>query len=256
MSRSMLENVQEVARIAGDIAMRNFRTTLEVETKGDGSPVTSADRAAEQAARDWIASRFPDDAILGEEGGESEGTSGRRWLLDPIDGTLSFVHGVPLWGTLVAVAEGDHVLAGCAYFPAVGEIIAAEAGRGCWWNGQKERARVSETSTLAGATVLITDERSFRKASLLDGWRTLTGEAALARTWGDCFGYLLVATGRAEVMIDPVLNDWDSACFQPIIEEAGGVFTDLAGRRAAFGGSAIATNAKLAREVRDFFDDD
>ena len=253
MSRSLLDQVQEVARIAGDIAMAHFRTALVVETKRDGSPVTEADRAAEQAARDWIASRFPDDAIIGEEGGESAGTSGRRWLLDPIDGTLSFVHVVPLWGTLVAVAEGDRVLAGCAYFPAVGEIVAAEVGEGCWWNGQ--RARVSDTSTLAGATVLITDERSFRRASLREGWRTLTGEAALARTWGDCFGYLLVATGRAEVMVDPVLNAWDSACFQPIIEEAGGVFTDLSGNRAAFGGSAIATNANLDRAVRDYFDD-
>ena len=253
MSRSLLEQVQEVARIAGDIAMTHFRTALVVEAKRDGSPVTEADRAAEQAARDWIASRFPDDAILGEEGGESAGTSGRRWLLDPIDGTLSFVHGVPLWGTLVAVTEGDRVLAGCAYFPAVGEIVSAEVGRGCWWNGQ--RARVSETSTLAGATVLITDERSFRQPALREGWRTLTGEATLARTWGDCFGYLLVATGRAEVMVDPVLNAWDSACFRPIIEEAGGVFTDLAGNRTAFGGSAIATNAKLDRAVRDYFID-
>lgn len=253
MSKELLEAVEKVARIAGDVALRHYRTALAVTTKADGSPVTIADREAEQAARTWLAERFPTDAILGEEFGETPGTSERRWLLDPIDGTITFVRGVPLWGTLVAVAEGECVLAGAAYFPAVGEMLAAAPRQGCWWNGQ--RARVSDTSTLAGATVLITDERGFSAPELRDGWRTLTGEAAVARTWGDCYGYLLVATGRAEAMVDPRLGPWDSACFQPIIEEAGGVFTDIAGLRTAFGGNAIATNASLARAVRDYFDD-
>ncbi len=249
----LLDSVQEVARLAGDVALRHYRAALTVETKADGSPVTIADREAEEAARAWLASRFPDDGIQGEEFGESVGASGRRWIIDPIDGTKSFVRGVPLWGTLVAVAEGDEVLAGAAYFPALGEMLSAAPGEGCWWNGQ--RARVSETSTLAGATVLVTDDRAFRSSALRDGWRTLSGEAAVARTWGDCYGYLLVATGRAEVMVDPVVNPWDIACFLPIIEEAGGVLTDLAGTRTAFGGTAIATNEALADAARDFFDD-
>ncbi len=253
MSHVLLDAVQAVARIAGDVALTHYRSSLAVETKGDGSPVTIADREAEQAARAWISARFPADGILGEEFGETPGTSARRWLLDPIDGTKTFVRGVPLWGTLIAVAEGQKVLAGAAYFPAVGEIIAAAPGQGCWWNGR--RTHVSNTSTLAGATVLITDERSFSSPSMRDGWRTLTGEASIARTWGDCYGYLLVATGRAEVMVDPVMNPWDSACLQPIIEEAGGVFTDLQGVHTAFGSSSIATNAALARTVRDYFDD-
>ncbi len=253
MSHVLLDAVQAVARIAGDVALTHYRSSLAVETKGDGSPVTIADREAEQAARAWISARFPADGILGEEFGETPGTSARRWLLDPIDGTKTFVRGVPLWGTLIAVAEGQKVLAGAAYFPAVGEIIAAAPGQGCWWNGR--RTHVSNTSTLAGATVLITDERSFSSQSMRDGWRTLTGEASIARTWGDCYGYLLVATGRAEVMVDPVMNPWDSACLQPIIEEAGGVFTDLQGVHTAFGSSSIATNAALARTVRDYFDD-
>ncbi len=253
MTHALLDAVQAVARVAGDLALGHYRSSLAVETKGDGSPVTIADREAEQAARAWIAARFPDDGVLGEEFGEAPGTSGRRWILDPIDGTKTFVRGVPLWGTLIAVAEGQRVLAGAAYFPAVGEIVAAAPGQGCWWNGR--RARVSNTSTLAGATVLITDERTFRSASHRDGWRTLTEEAGVARTWGDCFGYLLVATGRAEAMVDPIVNSWDAACFQPIIEEAGGVFTDLLGAPTAFAGSAIATNAALADAVRDYFDD-
>jgi len=253
MSHKLLRAVEAVARLMGDAAMRHFNTVLSVETKGDGSPVTIADREAEEAARAWIAAHFPEDGIVGEEFGTTEGTSGRQWYLDPIDGTKSFVRGVPLWGSLVAVTKGEEVLAGAACFPAMNELIAAAVGKGCWWNGV--RAHVSETATLAGAAVLITDERAFRRSEQRDGWRTLTGEAAISRTWGDCYGYLLVATGRAEVMVDPVINPWDIACFLPIIEEAGGVLTDLAGERTAFNQTAIATNAALARTVRDFFDD-
>jgi histidinol phosphatase-like enzyme (inositol monophosphatase family) len=253
MTESLFEAVQVLARLAGAVALSHYRTALKVEAKGDGSPVTVADRETEQAARRWLGEHFPEDEILGEEFGATSGTSGRRWILDPIDGTKSFVRGVPLWGTLIAVAEDERILAGAAFFPAVDEIIAAAPGQGCWWNGR--RARVSDTSTLAGATVLITDERAFRRAAQRDGWRTLTGEAGTARTWGDCYGYLLVATGRAEVMVDPAINPWDAACFLPIIEEAGGVFTDLDGTRSAFNGNAIATNAALAATARDFFDD-
>lgn len=253
MKPALLDAVQSVARIAGDVALGHYRSSLAVEMKQDGSPVTIADREAEQAARAWIKSHFPDDGVLGEEFGETTGTSGRRWILDPIDGTKSFVRGVPLWGTLIAVAEGEHVLAGAAYFPAVAEIVAAAPGQGCWWNGR--RTRVSATSALTDATVLITDDRSFLEPSQLDGWRALTDDSSVARSWGDCFGYLLVATGRAEAMVDPIVNAWDTACFQPIIEEAGGVFTDLRGLRTAFGGNAIATNAALADIVRKYFND-
>lgn len=253
MSSSLLEAVQELAKLTGDVAMRHYRTALTVETKQDGSPVTAADHQAEEAARAWLAKRFPDDGITGEELGEQPGASGRRWLLDPVDGTKSFIRGVPMWGSLVAVLNGERVLAGAAYYPAVGERLAAAPGEGCYWN--ERRARVSDTSSLAGATVLITDERDFPRASQRESWRTLTGEAGVARGWGDCFGYLLVATGRAEVMVDPVVNAWDVACFQPIIEEAGGVFTDLKGGKSAFKGSVIATNSALARSARDFFDD-
>ncbi len=251
MTGSLLEAVQVVARAAGDVALAHYRTALAVESKQDGSPVTIADRAAERAARDWLAQRFPHDGILGEEFGATDGRSGRRWLLDPIDGTKSFVRGVPLWGTLVAVTEGDTVLAGAAYFPAVDEIVAAAPGEGCWWNGR--RAHVSAVDTIAGATALITDERTFSSAERTAAWHALAAATGIARGWGDCFGYLLVATGRAEVMVDPIINPWDAACFLPIIEEAGGVFTDLGGARTAFGGHAIATNAALADTAREYF---
>jgi histidinol phosphatase-like enzyme (inositol monophosphatase family) len=253
---SLREAAEAVARVAGTVALAHYRahreTALVVETKGDGSPVTIADREAEHAARQWLATHFPDDGILGEEHGRLEGRSGRCWMIDPIDGTKSFVRGVPLWGTLVALVEGERVLAGAAYYPAVDELLVAAPGEGCWWNGR--RAAVSAVGSLDAATVLITDDRTFPTAAQSAAWRRLADGARITRGWGDCYGYLLVATGRAEVMVDPIMNPWDAACFQPIITEAGGVFTDLTGRTTAFGGQVIATNAALAPAARSVFD--
>jgi histidinol phosphatase-like enzyme (inositol monophosphatase family) len=238
----------ELARLAGTVALRHYRSRLTVEMKSDGSPVTIADRAAEEAARAWVRARFPHDGILGEELGEERPGAPRRWVIDPIDGTKAFIRGTPLWGSLVALCEGETVLAGAAYFPAVDEWLAAAPGAGCWWNGR--RSQVSSVSVLAEATVLTTDERFHHNPERQAGWRALSEAAAVSRTWGDCFGYLLVATGRAEAMCDPVLSLWDAAALQPIIEEAGGTFTDWNGTRTAFGGSAVATNRALGDTVR------
>ena len=246
----LLEAALELATLAGRTALRHFRRELAVERKGDGSPVTLADRAAEQRAREWITKRFPSDAILGEEFGAADGTTGRTWLLDPIDGTRTFIRGVPLWGSLVAVVENGNVVAGAAAFPAVDEVLAAAPGRGCWHNGA--RCHASTVSQLSEATVLTTDPSGFDRDDYR-GWEKLAGSAAMVRTWGDCYGYLLVATGRAEVMVDPRLNPWDGACFLPIVTEAGGVITDLQGKVSWNLASAIATNAALGDEVRRRF---
>ena len=251
-AEDLLEAALEAARHAGMVALQGFRRGLAVDLKSDGSPVTEADRGAERAVRAWITERFPRDGILGEELGLERGKAPRRWLIDPIDGTKSFVRGVPLWGSLVAVVEGDRVLAGAAAFPALGEEIAAAPGRGCWWNGA--RCVVSDVSDLARATVLATDASSSAgdepQHARQEKWRLLASRASVRRTWGDCCGYLLVATGRAEVMVDTRLSPWDAAPLVPIVEEAGGVLTDWEGRRMAYGDSAIATNAALADEVR------
>jgi fructose-1,6-bisphosphatase/inositol monophosphatase family enzyme len=154
----------------------------------------------------------------------------------------------------VAVAEGEQVLAGAAYFPAVGERVAAANGCGCWANGG--RARASAVASLSAATVLATDDRFPARAGRRDRWARLRQRAALSRTWGDAYGYLLVATGRAEVMVDDVVSPWDIAALLPVITEAGGVLTDWGGRPTAFGGNAIATNAALAEEVRGMLSDD
>jgi histidinol phosphatase-like enzyme (inositol monophosphatase family) len=244
----LLEAAQEAAQIAGAVAMRYYRTTLEVNAKADGSPVTIADREAEYAVREWITSRFPEDGVEGEELGILRPEAERRWVVDPIDGTKTFIRGVPLWGSLVAVVEGTQVLAGAAFFPAIGETIAAASGEGAWWNGS--RCSVSRVDRLDRATVLTTDETFREDDEKRADWRRLVARAEVSRSWGDCYGYLLVATGRAEVMVDPVMSPWDAAAFLPIIEEAGGAFTDWSGTRTAFGGNAIATNAALAAETR------
>ena len=249
MSQDALKNAcAELSRIVGATALQYFRGDVEIEIKGDGSPVTIADRAAEQAAREWLAREFPADGVLGEEFGDIRPEAKRRWIIDPIDGTKSFVRGVPLWGSLVAVTEGRTVLAGSAFFPAVAEHLAAGIGSGCWWNGK--RCSVSPTAELAKATVLTTDAGFRGDSNRLRGWGDLASKAAVARTWGDCYGYLLVATGRAEAMLDDQMNPWDAAALLPIITEAGGVFTDWTGKATAFGKDAVATNAALDKEVR------
>ena len=245
---SLLQAVKECAELAGSVALSHYRKDVAVEWKGDGSPVTIADRSAEEAVREWIRSRFPADGVLGEEFGEHAGTSGRRWVIDPIDGTKSFVRGVPLWGSLVAVVEGEHVLAGAANFPATAETVSAARGCGAWHNGA--RTNVSGVADMKAATVLVTDDRVFTTPAKKKAWDAMWELADISRTWGDAFGYLMVATGRAEVMVDARIRAWDIACFLPIIEEAGGVFTDLEGTVTAFGAASIATNAALAAESR------
>jgi len=245
----LLEATQELARRAGGVALRHFRSTLTVEAKTDGSPVTIADRSAEETAREWITRRFPADGILGEEFGAHLPAAKRRWLIDPVDGTKTFVRGVPLWGTLIAVCEDENVLAGAAFFPAVDEIVGAAPGLGCWWNGS--RAQVSNVGQVEAAMVLTTDAQFRRSPECREGWQRLAERAAISRTWGDCYGYLLVATGRAEVMVDGVAAPWDAAALLPVITEAGGVFTDWNGRTTAFSGSIVATNAALAGRARE-----
>jgi histidinol-phosphatase len=242
------EAALELAQLAGANAMRYFRTDLTPEQKGDGTPVTIADKSSERIVREWVERRFPSDGILGEEYGVHNAGARRRWVVDPIDGTKAFVRGVPFWGSLVAVVEDETVVAGAASFPALGETLAAGIGEGSWWNDS--RCSVSTISRIENATVLTTDAAFRNNPDMHTGWLALAAKASISRTWGDCVGYLLVATGRAEVMTDPVVSEWDVAALMPAVTEAGGVFTDWKGSPTAFGKSAIATNSALAVEAR------
>jgi histidinol-phosphatase len=243
----LLAAVGEVARLTAGSALTFYRRGLRVELKPDGTEVTAADREAERVAREWISRRFPGDAIMGEELGTSGHGARRRWLIDPIDGTRSFVRGVPLWGSIVAVEEDGEVVAAAISCPVVGETVAAARGEGCWHNDS--RATVSEVSRLSEATVLATDARFPAHPWRRSRWQVLASKVAVARTWGDCYGYVLVATGRADVMIDDALHPWDSAALVPILAESGGVVSDWRGVRGKISTDAVATNAALAATV-------
>jgi histidinol phosphatase-like enzyme (inositol monophosphatase family) len=245
------------AREAGEITLRYFRRAdLEIESKADLSPVTVADRSAEEMLRQRIVEHFPHDGILGEEFGERPGTSPYQWVLDPIDGTKSFIHGVPLYTTLVAIMRDGEPIAGVIHAPALEETVYAANGSGCWYLGNKHsepvETYVSKVPRLGDGLLLTSEVASFstyRTGDALEVFLALQRAARLARTWGDGYGYLLVATGRAEVMIDPVMNLWDAACLQPIIQEAGGDFMDWRGDRTVHSGEAIATNGQVTEEV-------
>ena len=245
--KELLEFAVVLARGAGDITLNYFRRQPETSTKSDGSYVTIADREAETYLRRQINERFPDDGILGEEEGEIEGRSGRRWILDPIDGTFAFVHGVPFYGVLIALEIESEMSVGVVNIPALGEIVSAAQGCGCFLNG--EATRVSATAKLEEALLLSTDFRSAAYHGFGRAMDFLQRTAKTSRTWGDCYGYVLVATGRADVMLDPVMNLWDCAPLLPIMEEAGGTFTDWRGVRTVHGGNTIATNKLLFDEV-------
>lgn len=227
-----------LAQRAGALVQSNFRGPVAPERKADGTWVTAADRSAETFMRERILASFPDDEVLGEEFGASAGSPNRRWIVDPIDGTFSFVHGVPLFGVLIGIEIEGVASVGVAHYPALGDTLAAARGLGCRLNG--ERVRTSQTKRLANALVVTNDPFASEK---------LVRSAGSFRGWGDCYGYLLVASGRADIALDPVMQVWDCAALAPIVEEAGGTFTDWNGTRTIRGGNGVATNGLLFDEA-------
>ncbi|MGA2031889.1 MAG: histidinol-phosphatase [Thermoguttaceae bacterium] len=256
-----LELAVTAAREAGAITLEYFgRPDLEVQRKADDSPVTVADRRSEEHLRRRISGAYADDAIVGEEMPARDGSSGFRWIIDPIDGTKSFIHGVPLYGTLVGVEHDGEPVAGVILMPALHELVYAAKGHGAWsvrGDDPRQPARVSRRSPLAQGLFVTTAVKTFDEIGCTAVYQRLQASAALTRTWGDCYGYLLVATGRAEVMVDPVVSLWDLGPLLPILEEAGGTFTDWQGRRTIHSGQAIATNGLVLDEVlRDISEED
>ncbi|HEX8474732.1 MAG TPA: inositol monophosphatase family protein [Pyrinomonadaceae bacterium] len=250
--REILDFAVEIARGAGEITLKYFRRAVATDRKADGSFVTAADREAERFLRAEIERRFADDAIVGEEEDEREGSSGRRWIIDPIDGTYSFIHGVPFYGVLVGLEICDEPSVGVVNIPALDEMVSAARGLGARWNG--ETARVSGVEALDEALLLSTDFGMCERYGFGAASRELERRAGARRTWGDCYGHLLVATGRAEIMLDPVMNVWDCAALLPIVEEAGGTFTDWRGQRTIRGGNAVSTNGALLPQTLQIID--
>lgn len=234
----LLEVAMAAAWAGGRRTLAYFNAGVAVEWKPDGSPVTPADRECEAEIRKLIATAFPGHAIVGEEEGEQAGAEPYRWIVDPLDGTRTFVRGVPFFGVLVGVEVRGAPEVGVVYLPALDEMVAAAKGRGCTWNGRA--CRVSAVGGLDRALLVVTDERAARQRS--GAWQRLEDRAAMTRTWGDCYGYVLVATGRAEAALDPAMHLWDCAPLLPILEEAGGRFTDWEGRRTIGGRDAVGSN--------------
>ena len=234
---------------------------LVIDRKADDSPVTRADRETEELLRTRIEAACPNDTIIGEEFPDKPGTSGFTWYLDPIDGTESFVRGVPLFGTMVALTYNDEPVAGVIDFPALGEIVYAAKGTGTWWatnsNGASSiadldlrKAHVSTTADLANAAVSTTGlAHLFEKGGVAEQWQALMKQVNVARGYGDCYGHYLVATGRVDIHLDAVMNVWDNAPLLPIVTEAGGRFTDTKGNAIIDGGSGLSTNGLLHNAV-------
>ena len=248
--RKELNFAMETAYLAGRLTLGFFQTGIQPDLKPDESPVTIADRNAERLIRARIESTYPSHAILGEEFGETthEGAS-HRWIIDPIDGTKAFIHGVPLYAVLLALEVEGTVEVGAVYFPALNEMVAAATGEGCTWNGRP--VRVSPEADMGRATACFTDPGMFAEYGRGEAWERIKGAVGIRAGWSDAYGHALVATGRAEIALDPIMSSWDCGPFPPILREAGGTFTDWSGTPTIHGKEAISTNGLLFQELLD-----
>jgi len=245
--RTLRDFATELAWNAGRVTLRHFQTNVVAELKADNSPVTIADRESERLMRELIEARYPHHSILGEEEGETRPGASFRWILDPIDGTKSFVAGVPMYAVLVGLERDGVPVVGAVAIPPLGEMLTAAHGEGCLWNGRV--ARVSSTPTLADAVISTTDVRHMREYGRDAAFERLSSRTRMLRGWGDAYGHVLVATGRIDVMLDAVMSPWDCAALVPVIQEARGTFTDWDGVTTIYGGGAISTNGTLFPQV-------
>ena len=242
-----LEVAIAAARAGGEVALRYFRTGVAVERKQDRSPVTVADREAEQRAVDVLRSAFPDYGILGEEFGERDG-AGARWIIDPIDGTKSFIRGIPYFATLIALEEDGEITTGAVYAPALDDLLYAQRGFGAF--DQHGKLQVSSIDSVSRSMLVFGGLGMLRSRGYWPAFERLVDHSGRQRAYGDYFGYTFIARGQAEAMVDIDLKPWDLAAVKIIVEEAGGRFTDFSGRATAFGGTAIASNGLVHEEIR------
>ncbi|HUC58583.1 MAG TPA: histidinol-phosphatase [Streptosporangiaceae bacterium] len=242
-----------LADAADDITMRRFRALdLTVQAKPDLTPVTDADLATEDSLRNVLRRARPRDALLGEEYGQTAGTSSRCWILDPIDGTKNFVRGVPVWATLIALMADSQVVVGVVSAPAIGRRWWAASGSGAWTGRSLTKAttcRVSEVARMSDASLSYSDLADWGNG--LDSFVGLAKSVWRSRAYGDFWSHVLVAEGAVDISAEPVVNLWDLAALQIIVTEAGGTFTDLAGNPTPDGGSVLCTNSLLHAEALD-----
>ena len=243
-----VEFAVQTAHEAGRLTLGYFRTELQPEMKTDDTPVTMADRKAEELIRRRIEQRFPGHRIVGEEfGATGDDASAPCWWIDPIDGTKAFVRGVPLYGVLIGLEIEKRIVAGSAYFPALDEMLYAAEGSGCFLNGR--RCRVSAAQSLARGIVSFTNAASFKDAGRDAAWQRVLDVAYHSAGWSDAYGHALVAAGRLELMLDPIMNPYDCGPFPVILREAGGYFGDWSGNETIYGNEAVSTTRELLPEV-------
>lgn len=235
---------------------------IDVVWKNDGSPVTKADQQAEKILRQRISAIFPEDAIIGEEHEAAHGSSGFKWIIDPLDGTESFIRKVPVWGTLVGLEKNGEMVAGLCYMPAQREYAWSSKGAGCWWvadttgapniealRERAQRAQVSPMDTLKEAMIVTSGQGAFHRSGRVEAFNKLRAATRKDRGWGNCYGHLLVATGRVEASIEPKIREWDVAPFASMLAEAGGKLTDFDGSPSVYSGHAICSNGKLHKGI-------
>jgi histidinol phosphatase-like enzyme (inositol monophosphatase family) len=252
---SIFPVVEQMNRRAGELIRKYFGTQLEVDRKSDRSPVTRADREAELLLREALEEHFPEHSILGEEFGETKKPGPYRWTIDPVDGTQSFLLRTPLFGTLLALERDGVPLLGSIYLPIQDHLMIGSVPTGTFLNGK--RCFVSRTAGLAEAKLLLTDPTALVEGRLSRQLQSLSRSVNLVRGFGDCYGYLLVACGAADVMIDPAgVKRYDVAPLLPILEGAGGRFTSVAGAADVEAGSAVATNGLLHDQVLAVLNDE
>lgn len=256
---SRLHFALQMATAASDLILKHYQVDgLLVESKSDDSPVTVADRGAELLIRKMLAEAFPLDGILGEEFASVPGRNGYRWILDPIDGTKPFVHGVPLFGTLIGLESDARMVAGVCRFPALDEVVFAAEGQGCWWqirNQEPRRTQVSSVTAIGDARMMFTEPTHWTATGRFDSIVAVMNQVKVARGWGDCYGHVMVATGRAEMAIDPLMSPWDIAALIPILREAGGTCTDWKGVETIIGGDGVSVVPGLKDAVLDVLKD-
>lgn len=250
--KELLDAAVEIAKIGGQHTLKYFKKDFEVISKADDSPVTIADRETEQIIREEILKRYPDHGIIGEEYGRTNDDSNVQWVLDPIDGTKSFIHGVPFYTTLIGIMIDNEPIIGVINAPALDEICAAAIGHGATLNGKP--CHVRNTEKLADSTFLVTEIKRFQDNGLEPQFQELMAKTKLHRTWGDAYGHMMVAIGRADVMFDPILNIWDAAALLPVVKESGGIFSDMNGDETIHTGNGFSTNKALYPQVKAIFD--
>ncbi|HEV3437054.1 MAG TPA: inositol monophosphatase family protein [Gemmata sp.] len=245
--RTRYDLAVEAAQKAGDLACEYYETTFEVEHKADDSPVTIADRKAEELIRSLVAVAFPNDGFLGEEYGDQAGTSGFRWIIDPIDGTKSFVRHIPIWATLIGLEYQNEQIGGVAYIPVFGMTYRALRGAGAYMNERK--IHVSDVAKLSDALLCYSSINWFIRAGREKAFLELATRTSRQRGYGDFYGFVLVAEGAADLMIEHGVNPWDIAATKAIVEEAGGTFTDWKGTQTIYRPDSLASNGKVHAEA-------